>query len=399
MGQRRSGLPGLPGLPDPRDLRDQSGFSRRDFLSGALLLPSLFAQTSSARFVNAVPLGSPGGAPAPPFGRLLGSGLDARLFTDLSLLARDRPDTLLTSTERFFVRTASPSAIARTDAWAIHAAGVAAPADLAVRDIEAMGSVSGRYLLECSGNVDQTNYGLMSAADWEGVPLAAVLDRLRPLSGLSRVLVSGVDDEVSAARTSAPGASWIFSPDELQRALLALRMNGAPLTRDHGAPVRLVVPGWYGCACIKWVDRIEMVPDQAPATVQMREFAARTHQNPAAALARDFVPAAIDTAAMPVRVEKWSEGGRVVYRIAGILWGGSRPTNALSIRFRSGQPWAKVDDCPLPTSTLTWSPWTHTWRPEAPGRYQIVLRIDDSAIRTRRLDLFFYVREIEIDEV
>jgi hypothetical protein len=116
------------------------------------------------------------------------------------------------------------------------------------------------------------------------------------------------------------------------------------------------------------------------------------------ALARDFVPATIDTAAMPVRVEKWSEGGRVFYRIAGIIWGGSRPTNALSIRFRSGQPWVKVDDCPLPPSTLTWSPWTHTWRPEAPGRYQIVLRIDDSAIRTRRLDLYFYVREIEIDE-
>jgi DMSO/TMAO reductase YedYZ molybdopterin-dependent catalytic subunit len=262
-----------------------------------------------------------------------------------------------------------------------------------------MGSVSGRYLLECSGNVDQTNYGLMSTADWEGVPLAAVLDRLRPASGASRVLISGVDDESSAARTSAPGASWIFSRDELQHAMLAVRMNGAPLTRDHGAPIRLIVPGWYGCACIKWVDRIEMVPDAAPATVQMREFAARTHQDPSAAFARDFVPAAIDTAAMPVRVDKWSEGGRVFYRIAGIIWGGSKPTNALSIRFRSGQPWVKVEDCPLPASTLAWSPWTHTWRPEAPGRYQIVLRVDDRTIRTRRLDLFFYVREINIDEV
>jgi DMSO/TMAO reductase YedYZ molybdopterin-dependent catalytic subunit len=374
---------------------------RRDFLAASLLAPAAFrrlTQSGGARFISVVALGNPGGAPVPPFGRLLGSGLDARLFTDLSLLAHDKPDTLLTPTERFFVRTASPSAIARTDVWAIHTAGVTAPADLPLRELAAIPAASGRYLLECSGNVDQTNYGLMSAADWEGVPLAAVLDRFRPASGGSRVLVSGVDDEASAARTSAPGASWIFSRDELQHALLALRMNGAPLTRDHGAPVRLIVPGWYGCACIKWVDRIELVQDEAPATVQMREFAARTHQDPAVALARDFVPATIDTAAMPVRVEKWSEGGRVFYRIAGIIWGGSRPTNALSIRFRSGQPWVKVDDCPLPPSTLTWSPWTHTWRPEAPGRYQIVLRIDDSAIRTRRLDLYFYVREIEIDE-
>ena len=89
----------------------------------------------------------------------------------------------------------------------------------------------------------------------------------------------------------------------------------------------------------------------------------------------------------------------LAYRIIGIIWGGSKPTNALSIRFRSGQPWTPVDDCPLPASTLTWSLWSHTWRPEAPGRYQIVLRVDDPAIRTRRLDIFFYVREVDIDEV
>jgi hypothetical protein len=176
-------------------------------------------------------------------------------------------------------------------------------------------------------------------------------------------------------------------------------MNGVPLPADHGFPVRLIVPGWYGCACIKWVDRIDLVPEDAPATSQMEEFAARTHQDPAARLARDFTPAIIDTAAMPVRVEKWRVGGRLEYRIVGIVWGGSKPTNALSIRFKTGQPWGRVDDCPLPASTLTWSMWTHTWRPDAPGRYQIVLRVDDPTIRTRRLDIFFYVREIQIDEV
>ena len=137
----------------------------------------------------------------------------------------------------------------------------------------------------------------------------------------------------------------------------------------------------------------------------MQEFAARTHQDirrlrsSTSPLARDFIPAVIDTAAMPVRVEKWIAGGRVEYRITGIIWGGSTPTNALSIRFKTSQPWTPVDDCPLPASTLTWSPWSHTWRPDSPGRHQIVLRVNDPAIRTRRLDLFFYVREIVIDEI
>jgi hypothetical protein len=251
----------------------------------------------------------------------------------------------------------------------------------------------------------------MSTADWDGVPLARVLERVRPTAPIHRILVSGVDDQASIAGTSVPGASWVFARADLDRALLATRMNGAPLPPDHGAPVRLVVPGWYGCACIKWVNRVELVPDDSGATTQMREFAARTHQpfdsreiatslragRPL--LAREFEPAVIDTAAMPVRVEKWAADGRVFYRVVGIIWGGSKPTNALSIRFKSGEPWVRVEHCPLPSSTHAWHLWTHTWRPPSPGRYQIVLKVDDPSIRTRRLDIFFYVREVDIDEV
>ena len=98
-------------------------------------------------------------------------------------------------------------------------------------------------------------------------------------------------------------------------------------------------------------------------------------------------------------VVRWVGNDRTWYRVIGILWGGSKPTNALSIRFRSGEPWTRVQNCPMPESTLTWSLWTHTWHPAEPGRYQIVLRVDDPSIRTRRLDVFFYVREAQIDDV
>jgi DMSO/TMAO reductase YedYZ molybdopterin-dependent catalytic subunit len=383
-----------------------SSVTRRDFLSATLLLPALARQTSEARLLGTVPLVAPGSS-APPFGRLLGDGLDARLFTDLSTVVAPRTphlaplasaDAPRTTTEQFFVRTAAPKALPA--AWTLNVGGlVQAPRAFTSRDLDPLVTASGRYLLECSGNSDPGNFGLISTADWEGVPLAAILDRANPSAASYRILVSGVDEETAVSRTSVPGASWIFSRDDLQRALLATRMNGVPLPRDHGFPIRLIVPGWYGCTCIKWVDRIDLVADDAPATTQMREFAARTHQTPEARIARDYVPAIIDTAAMPVRVEKWIAGGRLEYRIGGIIWGGSTPTNALSIRFKTSQPWVRVDDCPLPASTLTWSAWSHTWRPEAPGRYQLVLRVDDRSIRTRRLDLFFYVREIQIDDV
>ena len=55
-------------------------------------------------------------------------------------------------------------------------------------------------------------------------------------------------------------------------AFLALRMNAAPLPEDHGGPVRLVVPGWDGCCCIKWVNRVELVDRNQSATSQMKEY-------------------------------------------------------------------------------------------------------------------------------
>jgi DMSO/TMAO reductase YedYZ molybdopterin-dependent catalytic subunit len=376
---------------------------RRDFLAAAFLAP-LALQRDDARFLGIVPLGPPGNRT--PLERLLGKGLDARLFTDLTTLGnpqsaiRSPQSDLITPNERFYVRTAAPNAPPSLSEIGTSFGAAGSPRRIDFARLERTpGPVRvGPHLMECAGNSDPANFGLMSVATWTGFPMSAVIDQLAGDRAGGRILVSGTDPAAPSA-TSVPGASWIFSREDLERAVLAVQMNGAPLPADHGRPARLVVPGWYGCACIKWVDRIERVADDAPATSQMLEFAARTHQTPSAKAAREFVPATIDTAAMPVRVEKWRVNGRLEYRITGIIWGGSMPTNALSIRFKSGGPWTRVEHCPLPASTLTWSLWTYTWRPETPGRYEIVLRVDDSSIRTRRLDLFFYVREITIDEV
>jgi DMSO/TMAO reductase YedYZ molybdopterin-dependent catalytic subunit len=256
----------------------------------------------------------------------------------------------------------------------------------------------GTHLMECAGNTDPANFGLMSAATWDGVPLAAILDRVRPPAGSWRVRVTGVDDTSVATRSSVPGASWVFSRDDVERtgAFLATRMNGVDLPRDHGHPVRLVVPGWYGCACIKWVSAVDLVADDEPATPQMVEFSRRTHQQRVPALARDYEAPAIDVAAMPVRVEEWNVEGRTEYRVIGIVWGGQKPARALAIRFRHNEPFVPVEHYVPPASIATWSMWSHTWRPSGPGRYRIVLRADDASIRTRRLDLFFYARDVSI---
>ena len=120
----------------------------------------------------------------------------------------------------------------------------------------------------------------------------------------------------------------------------------------------------------------------------------------ALALAREHtMPLYVAAGSYLTGLAKWRVGDRISYRVIGIIWGGSTPTNALAIRFRTTEPWVPVERCPLPASTLTWSLWTHTWTPTEPGRYEIVLKVTDPAIRTRRLDLFYYVREIEIESI
>ena len=300
------------------------------------------------------------------------------------------------------MRTAAPATLNVAEPWRLSIGGLVSQArELPLDSLRELVQPFGQHLIECAGNTDPANFGLMSAASWDGIPVQALLDRTAPRSGARQVLIAGVDDPAQSSRDSVAGASWIFSRDDLDRAgaFLATRMNGEPLPHDHGYPVRLIVPGWCGCACIKWVDRVEFVDEDARPTSQMVEFAERTHQAGEPRLAREFTAAVIDLAAMPVRVEKWRVDGRLVHRVIGIMWGGSKPTAALQIRFRPSDAFGPVSDCPLPATTRTWSLWSHLWRPSEARRYQIVLRVDDPSVRTRRLDLFFYTREVDVDEI
>lgn len=337
-----------------------------------------------------------------PLGEPFGEGLDGRLYTDLSALA---PGAMEVPNERFYVRTRAPGRLDLGDpervrrTWRIAVGGLArAPRDVPLAELLARATPMGATLLECSGNGPAADFGLMSAARWAGVPLADVLALVDPLPGARRVLVAGNDDHPAASATSRPGASWVFALDDAARhgAFLATEMNGAPLPADHGFPVRLVVPRWYGCCCIKWVERVTLVGDDEPSTDHMREFASRTHQDGAPALARDFRPATMDQAAMPVRVERWRVGGRTLYKVVGVMWGGHRVVDALEISFHDGATYAPVAVCPAPLTNDTWTLWSHPWSPAAPGRYRVRLRVADRAVPTRRLDAGFYARVVEV---
>jgi DMSO/TMAO reductase YedYZ molybdopterin-dependent catalytic subunit len=395
--------------------------SRRDFLRAGTAWGALTLSGDSARLFERLaaqaicpesgPLGDLVGvmsflgerAAATPLGRLVGGeGLDARLFTDLSQL---QPDRLVTPTAQVFVRTAGPKDVPRRvlEDWSIRITTDRSVEIVSARSLLKDAKPMGAHLIECAGNSDPQNFGLMSVAEWDGVPVGLPIDKSGARQKASSILVSGWDHERQASARSVPGASWIFPAGALAKlgAFLATRMNGEPLPLDHGAPLRLVVPGWYGCSWIKWVNALTFVDDDEPPTSQMQEFAARTHQETVPARAVDYAAPQIELAATPIRVEKRRLDGRIEYRVVGIAWGGQdfAERTRLMIRFNPTESFRPFTVCPTPTTHRTWSLWEYRWRPTQPGLYSIVLQAASPDIRARRLDLSFYIRRVLIDEV
>lgn len=328
----------------------------------------------------------------------LGAELDGRLFTDLSSLTTESGAT---PTRNFYIRTRASTLLDASKPWSIQFTGlVEKPVTILADQLRKMARPMGRHLMECAGNYRGVHFGMISVADWHGVLLQDVLEIAKPSSQGNRVMVSGFDQYASKSQTSVPGASWIFTLEQLktQGAFLATEMNGQPLTADHGFPVRLVIPGWYGCACIKWVNEIAFVDENARATSQMQEYAARTMQSGVPRFAKEYQPAAIDCAAMPIRVEKWLVNGKTEFRVVGIQWGNARGVEGLEIQFNPEEKYFPVENFVMSNNSW-WNLWRHAWIPQNPGTYLIRLRTKGTSVTARRLESGYYVRSIEILEI
>lgn len=297
---------------------------------------------------------------------------------------------IITPNARFYVRTHFD--IPRLDAarWSLSVGGlVDRPVRLTLRDVRALPSRSLIVTLECAGNgrsflhppVDgeQWNVGAVSTAEWTGVPLVEILDRVGVRPGAQEVVVRGADRGTPRGLRDVTRFERSLTLDSARNpdVLLAYAMNGEPLPAEHGYPLRVVVPGWYGMASVKWLTEIDVIDRpfmghfQVNAYVVERERHGEVVKEP---VTRTAVRALITE---PARDETVVQGEVTV---RGVAWSGHAPVTRVEVDVGNGWHDARLLDQPLP---YAWRRWELGTQLNTVGQVVLRARASDASGRTQ----------------
>jgi DMSO/TMAO reductase YedYZ molybdopterin-dependent catalytic subunit len=152
--------------------------------------------------------------------------------------------------------------------------------------------------------------------------------------------------------------------------LIAYSMNGEALPIEHGGPVRLIVPGWYGMASVKWLARIVAAPEPFQGYFQTEDYVLR-RGNSSDPLRNASVRAVITGPVESMRV------GRGKVQVEGYCWSGGRHVEGVELSDDGGVGWI---DCDLgeQISLYAWRSWQCEWTPRATGEVTLIVRARDS---------------------
>ena len=292
---------------------------------------------------------------------------------------------------RFYVRNHFPTPALDPETYALVVAGlVERPLRLRLRDLHNMPSLSLVVTLECAGNGrsffdprvggEQWRFGAASTAEWTGVPLLEILDRAGLTAAAHDLVFRGADAGLVDGSAAPVRFERSLSVDDAREsgALVAYAMNGEPLPLQHGRPVRLIVPGWYAVASVKWLTEIEAIGDpfegfyQTDRYVYERERDGRVLHEP---VRLQQVRALITE---PTDGELVTAGDLVV---RGVAWSGAAPIDRVDVSIASSR-WQ--------TARLigerrrhSWQWWELLTRCETRGATVVRARATDLAGRTQ----------------
>jgi len=254
---------------------------------------------------------------------------------------------------------------------------VGRPMEISLADLKRRRKVEIDAGFECGGNNAGIFHGLIGNARWGGVSLSELLREARVNDEGIEVVFYGADKGMEKIRDvdleQSFGRSMELSDALRSEVMLAYEMNGEPLPLYHGAPVRLLVPGWYGVANVKWLEQIH---------VQDRRFMGRF-------MARDYVTLSRRDVG---GVERWEERSvtkmrlkssiiRVTrgpdgHKIKGFVLNDGTPLRSVEVKIDDGV-WQRAEIDPA-SSRYSWKLFEYAWHDATPGEHTIVSRVTDA---------------------
>ena len=257
------------------------------------------------------------------------------------------------------------------------------PMALSLAELQALPRREVVYTLECAGNNGFPWFvSGIGNARWAGTPLAPLLERAGVLDDGIEVVFYGHDaGEEEFGRKKVPqnfarsmSLSDALDPD----LLLCYEMNGEPLPRAHGYPLRLIAPGWFGIANVKWLDRIEIWPTRYAGRFMARDYVT-VREEPSEGGESTFTQKVVGrslTKSVPAKVTE--KDGR--YRVYGAAWGGAIERVEVSIDAGPGQQ-ATLDRGQ--DEDFAWKFWHHDWIRPDPGEHTVTARVIDRSGRVQ----------------
>ncbi len=274
---------------------------------------------------------------------------------------------------------------------------VESPLSLSLADLRRFPRITAGATLQCAGNrrreliefapiPNELPWGseAISNAEWSGVPLREVLAAAGPKSGALHVAFLGLDETERHGHRFQFGGSIPLEKATHPEVLLADTMNGEPLPPAHGAPVRVVIPGYIGARSVKWISRITL--QEAPSD---NYFQAKAYRLFPASTGPDDVDwdsglmlgeAPVNSViCSPVSGDRLP-AGRVTVR-GWAMAGGGREIARVDVSADGGKTW-KTAELGAGGSGWTWRFWQAPLD-LAPGEQEIVCRAFDSAAQTQ----------------
>lgn len=313
-------------------------------------------------------------------------------WTDVpaNFVARGNLDTrgldtsgFITPTEQFYLVSHYGNPELDATAYRLRLTGMfGKPMELTLDDLKKRPKFEQIVGWECGGSSPASLNRLSGNAKWAGIRLRDLLRDAGMDRGTKEVVFFGADkgmEKVTHGRSGELEVEQHFGralhPEDATRpeAMLAWEMNGRPLTAIHGFPVRLVVPGWYGVANVKWITRIHAQDTRFIGRFMTRDYVTfRPEQVGDETVWNESLVARIRVKSMVARLTR--RGGQ--YTAHGFALAGALPLRALEVKVDDG-PWQRAAMYAGNTA-WSWQMFTYSWSGLAPGSHTIVSRATDA---------------------